>query len=109
MALNGSDWARGGIEPGDAVEFARALKAERCDLIHVLAGQTVALDRPDYGRLFLVPLADRIRNGAGIATLVGGNVTTADESNTILAGARSDLPRESRCSGGDTDEACLGR
>ena len=42
-------------------------------------------------RLFGVPASDRIRNEAGIATLASGNITTADDVNTILAAGRADL------------------
>jgi anthraniloyl-CoA monooxygenase len=56
-----------------------------------VAGQTTARDHPVYGRFFLVPYSDRIRNEAGIATLAGGNLTTLDELNTILAAGRADL------------------
>ena len=51
----------------------------------------VGRDRPAYGRFFLVPFSDRIRNEAGVPTLVGGNLTTNDEINTILAAGRADL------------------
>jgi len=40
-----------------------------------------------------VPASDRIRNEVGIATLASGNVTTADDVNTILAAGRADLCR----------------
>jgi anthraniloyl-CoA monooxygenase len=89
--LTATDWARGGLDPDDAVAIAATLKDHGCELIEPVAGQTIGGDRPAYGRFFLVPFSDRIRNEAGIATLVGGNLTTADEMNTILAAGRADL------------------
>ena len=56
-----------------------------------MAGQSVAFDSPAYGRFFMVPASDRIRNEAGIPTLIGGNITTNDEINTVLAAGRADL------------------
>ena len=91
VSLNGTDWARGGTGPEEAVATASMLKDRGCDLIRVLAGQTTARARPDYGRLFLVPFGDRIRNEAGIPTMVGGNITTYDEADTLLAAGRADL------------------
>jgi len=38
-----------------------------------------------------VPYSDQIRNDAGIATMCVGNITTADQVNTILAAGRADL------------------
>ncbi|HEX3212925.1 MAG TPA: hypothetical protein VH016_10180, partial [Actinomycetota bacterium] len=90
-ALTVTDWARGGLEPEEAVAAARAVAAAGCDLIQVTAGQTTALTRPDYGRLHLVGWSDLVRNQAGVPTMVGGGLTTADEVNTVLAAGRADL------------------
>jgi anthraniloyl-CoA monooxygenase len=38
-----------------------------------------------------VPASDRVRNEAGVATIAGGNLTTADDVSTILAAGRADL------------------
>jgi anthraniloyl-CoA monooxygenase len=91
VRLTATDWARGGLEPDDAVTIARALKDHGCDLIEPVAGQTVGRDRPTYSRFYLVPFSDRVRNEVGIATLVGGNLRTLDDMNTILAAGRADL------------------
>jgi anthraniloyl-CoA monooxygenase len=91
VRLTATDWARNGLTTSDAVAIAKALKEHGCDVIEPVAGQSTAEYRPDYRRLYLVPLADRIRNEAGIPVMVGGGVTTADEANTILAAGRGDL------------------
>ena len=91
VRISADDWAQGGIDPDEAVEIARLIKARGCDLIHAVMGQTVWEGRPDYRRLFGVPASDRIRNEAGIPTIATGNITTADDANTILAAGRADL------------------
>ncbi len=91
VALNCHDGVKGGVTLDEAVVMARSLKEHGCDLIQVLAGQTVPNAEMPYGKGFLTPLSERIRNEAGIATLVGGYVTTSNEANTILAGGRADL------------------
>jgi anthraniloyl-CoA monooxygenase len=90
-ALTVTDWAPGGLEPEEAVAAARALAASGCDLLQVTAGQTTAVTRPDYGRFHLVGWSDLVRNEAGVPTMVGGGLTTADEVNTVLAAGRADL------------------
>jgi len=90
-ALAASDWAPGGIEPDEVVTVAVALAEHGCELLQVTAGQATAASRPDYGRFFLVGWSDLVRNQAGVATMVGGNLTTADEVDTILAAGRADL------------------
>ncbi len=91
VALMVSDFAPGGLEIGEAVTVARTLKEHGCDLIEVRAGWTVPDAEIPYRRGFLTQLSAHLRNEAGIPTLVGGYLTTADEVNTILAGGRADL------------------
>jgi anthraniloyl-CoA monooxygenase len=91
VTLQATDWAPGGLGLDDAVATARALLEHGCDLVEVAAGWTVPWDRPDYGRLYLVPASDRVRNEAGVATIAAGNLTTADEVSTVLAAGRADL------------------
>jgi anthraniloyl-CoA monooxygenase len=90
-AVTVTDWAPGGLEPEEAVAVAEALAGAGCDLLQVTAGQTTAVTRPDYGRFSLVGWSDLVRNAAGVPTMVGGNLTTADEVNTVLAAGRADL------------------
>jgi anthraniloyl-CoA monooxygenase len=88
---NADDCAPGGLTVEDAIAIARELKVHGCELIQPLAGQTIPEGTPVYGRGFLTRYSDRIRNEAGIATLVGGYLTTMDQVNTVLAGGRADL------------------
>jgi anthraniloyl-CoA monooxygenase len=90
-AINATDWEPGGLDVEDAVIVARSFATAGCDLVEVLAGHTTSKHRPHYGRLFLVPFADRVRNDARVPTLVGGGITTTGQANTVLAGARADV------------------
>ena len=91
VAISATDCVPDGSSVDDAVVLASTLKAHGCDIIEVLAGQTTLEGEPLYGRGFLTPLSDRIRNEAGIPTIVGGYLTTTNEVNTILAAGRADL------------------
>ena len=91
VRISAHDWAEGGITGDEAVAIAQAFAAEGCDLIDVSSGQTVADVRAVYGRMFQVPFSDQIRNEAGLATMCVGNITSADQVNTILAAGRADL------------------
>jgi anthraniloyl-CoA monooxygenase len=91
VRISAVDWFSGGNEPEDAVEIARSFKAHGCDAMDVSAGQTVADQRPVYGRLFQTPFADRIRHEVGIATMAVGNISSYADVNTILAAGRADL------------------
>src|SRR5207302_11338499 len=78
VALSATDCVQGGSTVEDAVAVAKVLKAHGCDIVMVLAGQTTRDSEPAYGRGFLTPLSDRIRNEAGIATVVGGYLTMSN-------------------------------
>jgi anthraniloyl-CoA monooxygenase len=91
VTLQADDCTPRGLQLDDAVQIAAQLRDHGCDLVEVASGWTVPADRPDYRRFYLVPASDRIRNEAGVATIAGGNLTTADDVSTILAAGRADL------------------
>ncbi|MBR0822368.1 bifunctional salicylyl-CoA 5-hydroxylase/oxidoreductase [Bradyrhizobium liaoningense] len=91
VRISATDWADGGITGDDAVAVARAFAEAGVDLIDVSTGQTVRDAQPVYGRMFQTPFSDQVRNEARVATMCVGNITTADQANTILAAGRADL------------------
>jgi anthraniloyl-CoA monooxygenase len=91
VRISATDWKEGGLSPEDSVVIAAAFAQEGCDLVDVSTGQTVMDSRPIYGRMFQTPYSDRIRNEARVATMCVGNITTADQVNTIIASGRADL------------------
>jgi anthraniloyl-CoA monooxygenase len=92
VRISAHDWVGNeGVTPTDAVEIARMFAAAGADIIDVSAGQTSPDARPVYGRMFQTPFSDRIRNEAGLATMAVGNITEADQVNSILMAGRADL------------------
>jgi anthraniloyl-CoA monooxygenase len=92
VRLSATDWYPGGLTGEDSVHIARVLKEHGCDLIDVSTGQTIPEGRPPfYGRMYQTPFADQIRNDVGMPTMAVGNITSADQANTILAAGRADL------------------
>jgi anthraniloyl-CoA monooxygenase len=91
VRISATDWVPGGFDGDDAVAVARALKARGCDIVDVSAGQTTPDARPEYGRLFQTPFADRVRHEADIPTITVGNISSYADVNSILVGGRADL------------------
>ena len=91
VRVSATDWAEGGVSDEDMVAIAEAFSEAGCDLVDVSTGQTTTESRPVYGRMFQTPYSDRIRNEARVATMCVGNITSADQANTIVAAGRADL------------------
>jgi anthraniloyl-CoA monooxygenase len=92
VRISANDWMGDeGVTPDEAVEIARAFDEAGADLIDVSAGQTWAVSKPVYGRMFQTPFADQIRNEARVSTMAVGNIFETDHANSILAAGRADL------------------
>ena len=92
VRISANDWVGDdGVSPADAVDIACIFAAAGADIIDVSAGQTSTEAAPVYGRMFQTPFSDRIRNEAGLATMAVGNITEADQVNSILLAGRADL------------------
>lgn len=91
VRISATDWHPDGLTGEELVQVAALLKAAGADLLDVSAGQTIPDQQPVYGRMFQTPFADKIRNEVGIATMAVGNITSADQVNTILLQGRADL------------------
>ena len=92
VRISATDWVgEAGVTGEEAVRIAAAFKDHGCDIIDVSAGQTTPDARPVYGRMFQTSFAEQIRNEAGIPTIAVGNITTADQVNTIIAAGRADI------------------
>ena len=91
VRISANDWIEGGFAPEDAVEVAKAFKAEGCDIMDVSSGQVVAEEEPIYGRLFQLPFSERVRLEAGVPTMTVGNIQSYADANSIIAGGRADI------------------
>ncbi|KPC64116.1 bifunctional salicylyl-CoA 5-hydroxylase/oxidoreductase [Streptomyces chattanoogensis] len=91
VRISATDWADGGTTADDAVEIARAFAAHGADAIDVSTGQVVADERPDFGRSYQTPFADRIRNTLGIPVIAVGAISSWDDVNSLVLAGRTDL------------------
>ncbi|TLS43023.1 bifunctional salicylyl-CoA 5-hydroxylase/oxidoreductase [Streptomyces montanus] len=91
VRISATDWAEGGTTADDAVFAARAFAAHGADAIDVSTGQVVADERPEYGRSYQTPYADRIRNETGIPVIAVGAISSWDDVNSLILAGRTDL------------------
>ena len=91
VRISASDWVPDGISFDDILNIARAFAQHGVDVLDVSSGQTTPDARPEYGRSFQTPFADRIRNIVGVDTMAVGAISSWDDVNTNIAAGRSDL------------------
>ena len=91
VRISATDWIEGGLSEQDMLQAAQMLKEAGVDIINVSTGQVAKEEDPIYGRMFQAPFADQIRNEVGIPTIVAGNITSADQANTLVAAGRTDI------------------
>ncbi|MFE2941850.1 bifunctional salicylyl-CoA 5-hydroxylase/oxidoreductase [Streptomyces sp. NPDC059255] len=91
VRISATDWAPGGTTAEEAVEIARAFTAHGADAIDVSTGQVVADERPELGRSYQTPFADRIRNTLHVPVVAVGAISSWDDVNSLLLAGRTDL------------------
>lgn len=91
VRISATDWADGGTSAEDALAIARAFADHGADAIDVSTGQVVPDERPEYGRSYQTPFADRIRNTVGVPVIAVGAISSWDDVNSLLLAGRADL------------------
>ena len=91
VRLSCTDWMEGGWTLEESVELARRLKAEGVDVIDCSSGGIHPDARIPVGAGYQVPLAERIRREAGIATAAVGMITQPMQADEIVRNGRADL------------------
>ncbi len=92
VRISATDWVDdGGFDGDDAVALAPMLAAHGADIVDVSTGQTTVDAKPEYGRLYQTPFADRIRQETGVPTITVGAVSSIEDANTIIGSGRADL------------------
>lgn len=91
--ISATDWLddHGGLTAADSVVVSRLLKEHGCDAIDVSSAGNTPESQPEYGRMYQVPFAERIRHEVGIPVMAVGGIQGPDHCNTILAAGRADL------------------
>ncbi|WP_395573529.1 bifunctional salicylyl-CoA 5-hydroxylase/oxidoreductase [Streptomyces sp. BK79] len=91
VRISATDWAEGGTDAEDAVAIARAFASHGADAVDVSTGQVVADERPEFGRSYQTPYADRVRHEAGVPVIAVGAISSWDDVNSLILAGRTDL------------------
>jgi anthraniloyl-CoA monooxygenase len=93
VRISASDWMTDdrGVTAEESVQIAKLLKSLGCDLIDVSSAGNSPESEPQYGRMYQVPFAEKIRYEARIPVAAVGAILGEDHANTVLAAGRADL------------------
>jgi 2,4-dienoyl-CoA reductase-like NADH-dependent reductase (Old Yellow Enzyme family) len=90
VRISATDWAEGGWDLEQSVEFAKRLKEAGVDMIDCSSGGLVPYAKIEIGPGYQVPFAETIRREAGIATVAVGMITEPEQAEAILRDGKAD-------------------
>ncbi len=90
VRISASDWADGGWDLPQSVEFARALKSLGIDLVDCSSGGMIPDAKIPVAPGYQVPFSEAIRRDAGIATGAVGMITEPAQAEAIIAEGKAD-------------------
>ena len=89
--LSVKEWVDGGFEVDDAIEVAKALKAEGVAYICCSSGGNSPLQKLPTGPGYQVHLAEAVRRGADIPTRAAGLIVDPRHAEAIVAEGQADM------------------
>ncbi len=92
VRISAYDWlGKRGLRPKDASLFSRWAQEAGADLIDVSSAGNSPESRIEFGRMYQLPFAEKIKFDVGVPVMTVGAVLGADHVNTIIAAGRADL------------------
>jgi 2,4-dienoyl-CoA reductase-like NADH-dependent reductase (Old Yellow Enzyme family) len=96
VRISATDWAPGGWDLEQSIQFAKRLKEIGIDLIDCSSGGLVPDAKIEVGPGYQVPFAEAIRREAGIATVAVGMITDPQQADSILRNGQADAVMAAR-------------
>lgn len=91
IRVSGTDWAPGGWDVEQTVEFARALETRGCSAIHVSSGGLTSAQKIPVGPGYQVPLARAVKNAVKMPVIAVGLISEFEHAESILAAGDADM------------------
>ena len=91
VRVSGTDWAEGGWDIAQTIDFARALEARGCSAIHVSSGGLTPAQQIPVGPNYQVPLARAVKAATNLPTIAVGLITGYDQAEAIIGTGDADL------------------
>jgi 2,4-dienoyl-CoA reductase-like NADH-dependent reductase (Old Yellow Enzyme family) len=91
VKVSATDWAEGGWDLTQTIEFARELRKRGADWITASSGGVSPLQKIPLGPGYQVPFARGVKEGVGINTVAVGLITQPQQAEQIVASGQADL------------------
>lgn len=90
VRISATDWAEGGWDLAQSIQFSALLRESGVDLIDVSSGGLLPDVIPPAAPNYQVPFAAAIKQQTGIATAAVGLITEARQANAIVTNGQAD-------------------
>jgi len=87
VRVSGTDWAEGGWDIDQTIEFAKALEARGCSVVHVSSGGLTADQKIPVGPSYQVPLARAVKAATKMPVVAVGLIVDFEQAEAIVATA----------------------
>ncbi len=91
VRISATDWADGGWNIEESIQFSEILKEKGVDLIDVSSGGLVSHQKIPLGPGYQVPFAEKIKKETEILAGAVGLITEANQAEEILESGKADL------------------
>jgi 2,4-dienoyl-CoA reductase-like NADH-dependent reductase (Old Yellow Enzyme family) len=91
MRVSATDWAAGGWDVDQTIEFARALEAHGCSAIHVSSGGLTPAQQIPVGPNYQVPFARAVKRATTLPVIAVGLITEFEQAEAIIGTGDADL------------------
>jgi 2,4-dienoyl-CoA reductase-like NADH-dependent reductase (Old Yellow Enzyme family) len=91
MRISATDWAPGGWDIDEAVEFSRQLATLGVDLVDCSSGGLTPLQKIPVAPGYQVPFAERIKKETSVRTGAVGLITTPQQAEEIVVSGKADM------------------
>jgi 2,4-dienoyl-CoA reductase-like NADH-dependent reductase (Old Yellow Enzyme family) len=88
--ISATDWAEGGWDLEQSIEFAKRLKGIGIDLVDCSSGGNVDYQKIALGPGYQVPFAEAIRRQAQVRTIAVGLISEPEQAEEIVASGKAD-------------------
>ena len=91
MRVSATDWAPGGWDLDQTIEFAKALEARGCSAIHVSSGGLTPAQQIPVGPNYQVPFARAVKGATTLPVIAVGLITEFEQAEAIIGTGDADL------------------